>query len=70
VIIPPSGTDAAALLQAEIAAGTLVSDLYTDGVEKDKSLVTSATVPSLRIERGGVKLPDNVVNVPGGLRHD
>jgi hypothetical protein len=43
--------------------GAVSADLSTNGVDLDKRVVLSATVPSLRIERGGVKLPDNVVDV-------
>jgi hypothetical protein len=35
----------------------------TDGVVMDKRVVTDAMIPSLRIVRGGVRLPDNLVDV-------
>ena len=35
----------------------------TDGVAMDKRVVPDAVIPSLRIVRGGVRLPDNLVDV-------
>jgi filamentous hemagglutinin family protein len=92
------GADAAALGQAQTAAGTLEADLpawqtnitlalldltpdiaqesvadagqaatseliASDGIMLDKRVVTDAMIPSLRIVRGGVKLPADLVDV-------
>jgi hypothetical protein len=99
VILPLSGPDAAMLVQAQTAAGTLDADLLSSqtnmqqappvlnrdlalaqstdcdqggirsyasnkgNIAVDKSAAINAIFPSLRIVCGGVKLPDNVLDV-------
>jgi hypothetical protein len=46
---------------AELGASSAV--VASDGIMMDKRVVTDAMIPSLRIVRGGVRLPDNVVDV-------
>jgi len=48
---------------ADASLGAASADTSNDGIMMDKRVVTDATIPSLRIVRGGVKLPANVVDV-------
>jgi hypothetical protein len=44
-------------------AGDASSTVSSNGIVIDRGKVIDAMVPSLRIVRGGVKLPDNLVDV-------
>jgi len=44
-------------------AGDASSTVSSNGIVIDRRKVIDAMVPSLRIVRGGVKLPDNLVDV-------
>jgi hypothetical protein len=44
-------------------AGDASAAVSGNGIVIDRRKVIDAMVPSLRIARGGVKLPDNLVNV-------
>jgi hypothetical protein len=62
-LMPVFARDIALAQSADPDQGDICSQVPSNGIVIDKGVVTNAMVPSLRIVCGGVKLPDDAVDV-------
>jgi hypothetical protein len=60
---PELASDIVVAASANFDQGAVSTDLSPNGVDMDTRVVINPLVPSLRVVRGGVKLPPNLVDV-------